>query len=84
MSFTTSPGGGWWVGGWVGGGWWSDIYEIRANLNSVVVEVEVLVELGKNCKLIGAHKGDYTLPEFRISIRCALAHRNTISLKSLM
>ena len=40
MSFTTSP------GGWVGG-WWSDIYEIRANLNSVVVEVEILVELGK-------------------------------------
>ena len=29
------------------GGWWSDIYEIRANLNSVVVEVEVWVELGK-------------------------------------
>ena len=36
LEFSTSP-GGWWVGG----GWWSDIYEIRANLNSVVVEVEV-------------------------------------------
>ena len=25
----------------VGRGWWKDIYEIRANLNSVVVEVKV-------------------------------------------
>ena len=32
--FTTSPRGGWLVGGWC------DIYEINAILNSVVVEVE--------------------------------------------
>ena len=39
LSFTTSPGGG-----------WCDIYDNNAILNSVVVEVEVWVELGNNKK----------------------------------
>ena len=42
-----------WVGGWLGGcvgG--EEIYEINAIFNSVVVEVEVWVELGKTFLIV--------------------------------